>query len=480
MKNLRTKFYDFLQTQNLSQASFYDILQKNKVRIIGLGCLFLFFLSFPFFYYSGQPAIAFQIVINGAISGAIYAILAIGFSLIYGVAKQLKLSIGGYYVVGAYTMYFLLASLRIVPFFPQDFDGIVLLGLLLLPAIIIIALLVFLRTIFETRELILVLITIIICGVGFISRGLIGMLYAVLTVLTFCVAAWYLEVPRGTVVKGTCILGVALPVLHLIIGFPILHLSLISLTIIFVACIAMISDRYFLDKFRESHANMMIGTFAIALIFQTLVQFVFFPFNGQTLELFGSEDRALRALVSINEITDLFGAKIPTIKLISLVFCAFAVIILYGFIWFSKMGMALRAVSQDEEAASLVGIDIRKITAIVSAIGMGLIAFAAALTSPFTAKPLWNPYMGWWVLIIALICVVLGGMGSLPGSIIAAVLIAYAEANISMISNLGVFIPLFSEFGGVQFSIAIPFIAVLIFIILRPEGILGTKKELEG
>ncbi|MFX0062548.1 MAG: branched-chain amino acid ABC transporter permease [Candidatus Hermodarchaeota archaeon] len=480
MKNLQTRFYDFLQAQNLSKENFYDILKKEKIRIIGIGGLFLFLLCFPFFYYMGQPAIAFQIVLNGAISGAIYSILAIGFSLIYGVAKQLKLSLGGYYVVGAYTMYFLLASLQIAPFFPQDFDGILLLALLLLPAIIIIALLVFMRTIFEKRELLFVLISIVICGVGFIPRGLIGMLYAILTVLTFCVATWYLEVPKRTVVRGTCILGVSLPVLYLIIGFPILHLALMTLTIIFVACIAMISDRYILDRFRESHPNMMIGTFAIALIFQTLVQVVFFPVDGQTLEPFGSEDRALRALVSINQITDIFGAKIPTIKLISLVFCLFAVIILYGFIWFSKMGMALRAVSQDEEAASLVGIDIRKITAIVSAIGMGLIAFAAALTSPFTAKPLWNPYMGWWVLIIALICVVLGGMGSLPGSIIAAMLIAYAEANISMISDMGFFLPLFAGFSGVQFSIAIPFIGVLLFIILRPEGILGTKKELEG
>jgi branched-chain amino acid transport system permease protein len=127
--------------------------------------------------------------------------------------------------------------------------------------------------------------------------------------------------------------------------------------------------------------------------------------------------------------------------------------------------MALRAVSQDEEAAALAGINIRKITAIVSGMGMGLVAFAAVLTSPFAARPLWNPFMGWSVLIMAIAVVTLGGMGSLPGSILAAFVIGYAEVLVSSIDP--------------QFSVVLPLVVILLVLILRPQGLLGTKKELE-
>ena len=131
------------------------------------------------------------------------------------------------------------------------------------------------------------------------------------------------------------------------------------------------------------------------------------------------------------------------------------------------MGVALRAVAQDEEASSLTGIDIRKTTAVVSGIGMGLIAFASVLTSPF-AVVLWNPYMGWSILIMAIAVVTLGGLGSLPGSIIAAFIIGYAETIVSSIPDFA------------AFSVVLPLIVVFIVMIIKPEGLLGEKKELEA
>jgi branched-chain amino acid transport system permease protein len=139
------------------------------------------------------------------------------------------------------------------------------------------------------------------------------------------------------------------------------------------------------------------------------------------------------------------------------------------------MGKALRAVAQDEEAAALAGIDIRKITAIVSGVGMGLIAFAAVLTSSFSASPQWSPYMGWWVLITCIAVVTLGGMGSLPGSIIAAFIIGYAETIAGSITTI---VPVINvPFNSL--APVIPFAAILLVLIFKPEGILGTKEELE-
>jgi branched-chain amino acid transport system permease protein len=138
----------------------------------------------------------------------------------------------------------------------------------------------------------------------------------------------------------------------------------------------------------------------------------------------------------------------------------------------------LRAAAQDEEAAALAGIDIRKTTAIVSGIGMGLIAVAAVFASPFAAKPLWSPYMGWWVLIMAIAVVTLGGLGSLPGSVVGAFIIGYSEILIS--SAPGTFVLLGAVVHYSQFSVVVPLFVVLLVMIFRPEGLFGERKELEG
>ncbi|MHA2329126.1 MAG: branched-chain amino acid ABC transporter permease, partial [Candidatus Hodarchaeales archaeon] len=215
-----------------------------------------------------------------------------------------------------------------------------------------------------------------------------------------------------------------------------------------------------------SHVNVMIVTFALALIFESIIPMIYFPEYGTHLTPLTSEKRNLSGIVATTSQLNLFGVSIETIRVISLVLSVLVLILLYAFIWFSKTGVALRAVSQDEEAAALAGIDIRKTTAIVSGVGMGLIGFAAVLTSPFNARPWFFTGMGWAVLIWAIAVVTLGGMGSLIGSIIAAFILGFAEVVISSIDP--------------SYSVLIPFIIVLIVMILKPEGLFGEKKELEG
>ncbi|MHA2335226.1 MAG: branched-chain amino acid ABC transporter permease, partial [Candidatus Hodarchaeales archaeon] len=403
-----------------------------------------------------------------------YAVLAVGFSWIYGVAKQLKLSLGGYYVVGAYTMYFLLETMKITPSLAlfSTFDGIILLVLVLLPIILIIVLLVFFWTVYDRLEFIFLLVSPIIAGGIIILFGgnITQSLYSGAAVLTLGLAAWYLELPKREVAIGTIILSASYLVLKLF-SIPAEYISLMILAIMFTALIAMISDRYLLDRFRASHVNTMIVTFALALLLQSIVQLFYFPVAGDHLEPFGPEDRTLQTIFpkeSVAFLVDFFGVHIDNIRIIAFVLSILICILLYIFIWFSKMGMALRAVSQDEEAAALAGINIRKTTAIVSGLGMGLIAFASILTSPFSAMPIWFPFMGWWALIMSIVVVTLGGMGSLPGSIVAAFIIGYAEV---LIGSIPIFAP---------FTIVIPFVIILLVMIFKPEGLFGEKKELEG
>ncbi|MFW9993133.1 MAG: branched-chain amino acid ABC transporter permease [Candidatus Odinarchaeota archaeon] len=450
-----------------------DFFQAQKGLIVGLIILFTTFLLFPFFTQNSASN-AIQVIILGAVASAQYAVLAVGFSLIYGVAKQLKLSLGGYYVVGAYTMYFLLETMDITPSLSlfSNIDGLILLVLVLLPIILMIVLLVFFWTVFDRREFIFLLVSPITAGGSIILFGgnIVQSFYAGIAVLTLSLAAWYLEFPRREVAIGTFIISATYPFLNWF-GLSTSYISLMILSIMFTALLAMFADRYLLDRFRASHVNTMIVTFALALLYQSIIQIFYFPVDGNHIEQFGPEDRTLQTIFPkkpVGFLVDLFGVYVDNVRITSLILSIFICLLLYAFIWFSKMGMALRAVSQDEEAAALAGINIRKITAIVSGLGMGLIAFASILTSPFSAMPIWFPFMGWWALIMAIVVVTLGGMGSLPGSIIAAFIIGYLEV---IIGSVPVFAP---------FSIVIPFIIILMVLIFKPEGLLGEKKELEG
>jgi branched-chain amino acid transport system permease protein len=488
--------------KNLSKTKFSEFLEEESRVLFILAILFIFYLLFPFILNSNNPAIGLQIVLNGIVVSVLYAILAMGFSLIYGIAKQLKLSLGGYYVIAAFTMYFLIETVKITPgTFPYitisatriNIDGLILLALVLLPIILIIVILFFLRNVFEKREFFLILIAPIVSGGGFIiikvfieremlQNVIVEGFYIGLAVISLGLAAWYLELPRREIAVGAFIFGISLPALMFFAHLKIVYLALMIVAVMFTACIAMISDRFLLDKVRKSHVNVMIVTFAIALFVQNFIQIVYYPFNGSELVAFGPEDRTLHGIVPLTSMLVInlgflgWGkARISYIRIISVVFSIIALALLYAFIWLTKMGKALRAVSQDEEAAALTGINIRKITAVVSGVGMGLIGFAAVLTSSFSASPQWSPYMGWWVLITCIAVVTLGGMGSLPGSIIAAFVIGFAQ---TITNSMTMQVP-FLDVPFNSFSDVIPFLAILLVLIFKPEGLLGTKEELE-
>ncbi|MFX0114475.1 MAG: hypothetical protein ACFFB3_08000, partial [Candidatus Hodarchaeota archaeon] len=158
----------------LISDNFEKKLHEERKLFVGLLFLFLFFLLAPFFippFKQASAENAFQVIILGAIASSTYMILALGFSLIYGVAKQLKLSLGGYYVVGAYCMFFLLETMKITPNmsrFEEGLDGLVLVALILLPIVLMVVILAFFWTVFDIGEFIFVGTSGIIAGVSII------------------------------------------------------------------------------------------------------------------------------------------------------------------------------------------------------------------------------------------------------------------------------------------------------------------------
>lgn len=151
--------------------------------------------------------------------------------------------------------------------------------------------------------------------------------------------------------------------------------------------------------------------------------------------------------------------RIPYQRIFSLVISASALGALWFFLTRSKFGWALRAVAMDREAAALQGINTNKISIISIAIGTALAGLAGGLIAPLTNI---NPHMGHNVIVTAFIVTIVGGVGSLSGAVMAAVLYAMFHTFITV------------YFGGTIATIS-GLVLMVFVLIVKPTGMMGAR-----
>jgi branched-chain amino acid transport system permease protein len=139
-----------------------------------------------------------------------------------------------------------------------------------------------------------------------------------------------------------------------------------------------------------------------------------------------------------------------------------AAVVLLSALWYflkrTRFGWALRASAQDPEAAALQGISITQTARIAMFIGAALAGVAGALTAPLVSV---NPHMGHSVIVTAFIVIIVGGVGSLEGAIIASVVYAFVHT----------FVTTFSD--GVLADI-VGLMLMLVVLIVKPTGLFGS------
>ena len=131
---------------------------------------------------------------------------------------------------------------------------------------------------------------------------------------------------------------------------------------------------------------------------------------------------------------------------------------LMTFIKKTKAGQAMLAVSEDKDAAQLMGINVNQTISLTFAIGSGLAAVAGVLLC--SAYPTLSPYTGAMPGIKAFTAAVFGGIGSIPGAFVGGILLGVIE-------NLG------KAYISSQLSDAIVFAVLIIVLLVKPTGILG-------
>ncbi|RKJ03797.1 branched-chain amino acid ABC transporter permease [bacterium D16-54] len=179
------------------------------------------------------------------------------------------------------------------------------------------------------------------------------------------------------------------------------------------------------------------------------------------LLIFGSNARQFTSVVTLPNLKLADGAlTISSVTIVTIVSCILIMIGLTSFINKTKMGQAMLAVSEDNGAATLMGIDVNRTIAITFAIGSALAAVAGALLC--STYPSLTPYTGSMPGIKAFVAAVFGGIGSIPGALIGGVLLGVIE-NLS------------KAYISSQLSDAIVFSVLILVLLIRPTGILGRK-----
>lgn len=162
--------------------------------------------------------------------------------------------------------------------------------------------------------------------------------------------------------------------------------------------------------------------------------------------------------ISIGELT------ISWLTLITIGVCVLVMICLTLFINKTKAGRAMRACSEDREAAYLMGINVNQMISITFAIGSGLAAIASVLLC--ASYPSVYPTLGAMPGIKAFTAAVFGGIGSIPGALLGGILLGvieiFAKAYIST-----------------QLSDAIVFAVLILVLLIKPTGLLGKKKRVK-
>ncbi|MHA2169491.1 MAG: branched-chain amino acid ABC transporter permease [Candidatus Kariarchaeaceae archaeon] len=452
-------------------------------------------IAFPVFFigvaikYNHQTTMI--IIINGATQGSFYALIAIGFSIIFGIARMFKLSLGGYFVLGAYVALWLRkmtetnsSSILNAPL--DDFNSFNNKMMIFIPLIIFLGGLVFLTyklnyirigIIFGLTNLIFFGVQrnlirdnypLVIDGALILNQALFHALLIQMSLVLFSLALFYLELSPRQIVSVNIILNILMTYANTFSDqrySPALYFATFLITVILIAGVSMIVDRFVLDKIRSDPTIVIIITFGIALLLQSLVPLLKFPENGKFTR-FGVEQRDLPGLVVKSESMDVLGESVQTLKVVAFIASIILVALVFLFVNYTRMGKAMRAVAQDAEAAWLTGINVQKVYLVVTGLGMGLAAAAAFLTTPYEApSPGWTPYMGWIPLIFAIAVVTLGGLGSISGSVIAGFIVGYTEVYIAN--------------ENVELSSIVPLLVIFAVLLIRPSGLFGLREEEE-
>ncbi len=197
------------------------------------------------------------------------------------------------------------------------------------------------------------------------------------------------------------------------------------------------------------------GAGSMSALITALAMSVFL--ENLAMVLFGANPKSVPAIFDLPSI-DFLGAKLQCKYLLTIGIGLLMMLLLQFFVKKTRLGKAMRAVPQDKEASTLMGINVNKIITITFAIGSGLAAVAALMYC--STYPRCTTDMGSIMGIKAFIAAVLGGIGIIPGAMLGGIIVGLVE----------IFVKVYVAPGWYE---AITYSLLIVVLLVKPSGILG-------
>ena len=231
-------------------------------------------------------------------------------------------------------------------------------------------------------------------------------------------------------------------------GMPLPVSMLISAVLI--GGLGMLVEKFIIERLTgPGYGPLYVTVATLALIFF---------FEGASGMLFGALDKGLATVLP--GVLDLGSFSVSYQKIAVIIFTLIVMVAMYVVLNFTKVGLAIRAAAQDPVAASLHGISVGQVSLIVMGIGCGLAAMAGGIMAPVYVI---NPFMGRTPMIMSLLAIIIGGIGSLTGAIVGSIILGFLNSviayRLSYISEL------------------VLFLLVIIILLVRPQGLFGASRK---
>ncbi len=197
----------------------------------------------------------------------------------------------------------------------------------------------------------------------------------------------------------------------------------------------------------ERTSMTLLVTYAVALIIE-----------GTLYKIYGANPTTLTASYTTDGFP-IFGFYVTYIYVYGFILAVVLVLALYALLYRTRFGRSVRATMQDETAARLVGIDVNRVAALTFGIGVAVTAVGGMVYGATSGS--FNPNSGYDLISRLLAIIILGGMGSIGGALVASVFMITLESLVT------VWYP--------TWAVAVFYAALVLVLVIRPTGFLGRK-----
>jgi branched-subunit amino acid ABC-type transport system permease component len=222
-------------------------------------------------------------------------------------------------------------------------------------------------------------------------------------------------------------------------------LALLIAPLCLAAIGALMETVLFRRVYGQGHLSQVLLTFGFTLIFVDLVRWGY-----------GPETRSIPAPSALGGVTSFLGVRYPLYRLFVIGVAAALAVAMIVFWRRSRVGAILRAAVVDRQMVGMLGIDVNRVFTLTFSAGAALAGFAGVIAGPYLSV---YPGMDDVVLVLALVVVVIGGLGSIEGAVVGAVILGMANS--------------FGTFYLQQFAVSLVFAVMAVILLVRPTGLFG-------